>query len=177
MTPQIQAQAQALVVQLRDHLEAELAIHRRLLASAEDKLQRLVAHDIPAFTAALAREQPLVAEMNRLRQVRDRLLRAIATVFSIRPDQFTLSAVIARLSEPLREALAVRQRELRSVLERLRNANDRNLLLVRSGLALVKDILQAVVGSDALPTADGYDRRGLHGAGNAPAGRLVNLAG
>lgn len=170
-------QALALATQLRDHLDAELVLHRRLLASAEDKLQRLVAHDIPAFSAALAREQPLVAEMGRLRQVRERLLRAIAAVFALRADQLTIGAVAAKLADPLRETLAARGRDLRSLLERLRHANERNLLLVRSGLALVKDIIQAVVGSEAAPAADGYDRRGLQGSASAPAGRLVNLAG
>jgi flagellar biosynthesis/type III secretory pathway chaperone len=136
-----------------------------------------VAHDTASFSAALAKEQPLVAEMNRLRQIRERLLRAIAAAFALRADQLTVSAVATRLGDPLREALTSRARELRSLLARLRQANERNLLLIRSGLALVKDIIHAVVGADAAPAADGYDRRGLQGASSAPAGRLVNLAG
>lgn len=169
-------QHQVLIVQLRDHLDAELVLHRRLLASAEEKITRVVAHDIPAFTTCLEREQGLAADMGRLRQVRERLLRALAAVLAIPGDQLTLSAVIAR-AEPVRQGeLAQRQRDLRQLLERLRVANERCLLLVRSGLSLVRDVLQAVMGEEA-GGQRAYDRRGASG-GSAPwRGRLVNLAG
>lgn len=168
-------QHQALIAQLRDHLDAELTLHRRLLATTEEKIARVVAHDIPAFTACLEREQGLAAEMNRLRQVRERLLRALGSVLAIPAERLNLSAVITR-AEPQRQGeLALRQRDLRQVLERLRAANERCLLLVRAGLSLVRDVLQAVMGDEGEQRA--YDRRGASGGTPPWRGRLVNLAG
>jgi flagellar biosynthesis/type III secretory pathway chaperone len=63
---------------------------------------------------------------------------------------------------------------LRSLLERLRQLNERNLLLIRSGIGLVRDILQSVIGNGEVRN---YDRRGNHGQLTTGAGQLVNLAG
>ena len=167
-------QGQAIATQLRDHLEQEIAVHRRLLILAEEKQRHIVAHEIPAFTNVISQEQVAITDASRLRQVRDRLLRAVATVLAIKPDALTLSAIIERTEGVLRTQLADLQRELRSMLERLRQLNDRNMLLVRSGLGLVRDILIAVVGGG---DGRGYDRRGNHGAIGTGAGQLLNLAG
>jgi flagellar biosynthesis/type III secretory pathway chaperone len=167
-------QGQAIATQLRDHLEQEIAVHRRLLILAEDKQRHIVAHEIPAFTTVISQEQTAITDAGRLRQVRDRLLRAVATVLGIKPEALTLSAIIEKTEGSLRSELSERQRELRTMLERLRQLNERNLLLVRSGLGLVRDILIAVVGGG---DGQGYDRRGNHGAVGNGSGQLLNLAG
>ena len=165
---------QTVATQLRDHLDHELAIHRRLLTLAEDKQRRIVAHEIPAFTRILEQEQAVITEVGRLRLVRDRLIRAVATVMAIKPDELSLSAILERIDGILRDQLRERQRELRGLLERLRQLNERNLLLIRSGIGLVRDILQTLIGNGE---GRGYDRRGNHGHMTAGAGQLINLAG
>ncbi len=171
------SQHQVLFTQLRDHLEAELHLHRRLLTLAERKQALIVAGNIPAFTGLLQEEQPAISEAGRLRLFRERLLRAAATVLGIAGDDLRLGTILDKLAEPLRHELHRRQQDLKSLLERLRQVNDRNLLLIRHGLAYATDLITAVLG-ERVPTTGAYDRRGL--GGHVPAsgrGRLLNLAG
>ncbi len=165
---------QAIFTQLRDHLDAELGAHRQLLGVAERKQHDLVAGDMSGFGRALQDEQAVLGETGRLRLIRDRLLRAVATVLNVALPELRLSALLGRLPDPIRGELAKRQAELVSLLERLRAVNDRNQLLIRQGLAFTREILNVIVDPAELPA---YDRRGLAGYAPASRGSLVNLAG
>lgn len=165
---------QQALTQLRDHLDQELAVHRRLLTLAEGKQRLVVAADHRGFASLLEEETAIMTEASRLRQVRDRLARAIGILFALKPEDFCLSRLMERAADPLRSELGNRQRELRKVAERLRQVNDRNLLLVRHGLTLVRDILQAVLGGGDGPA---YDQRGLQASVGSPRGGMVDLAG
>jgi flagellar biosynthesis/type III secretory pathway chaperone len=164
----------ALCTQLRDHLDAELAAYRALLGVAERKQRELVANQVRRFADLIPQEQTALLELGRLRQIRDRLLKAVAVILNLK-DGFTMSAALAKMPEPLRVDLARRQADLLAVTDRLKAANERNALLIRQSLGLVRDILSAVLGPE--PGAGAYDRRGLGGGVPTPRGGLVNLAG
>jgi flagellar biosynthesis/type III secretory pathway chaperone len=166
---------QAIFTQLRDHLDAELATHRQLLAVAERKQHDLVAGDMPGFTRALQDEQTALGEAGRLRVLRERLLRAVATVLNAKLPELRLTPLLALLPDPIRSELARRQADLIALLERLRAVNERSQLLIRQGLAFTREILNAIVG--ATDNTPAYDRRGLAGYTPASSGSLVNLAG
>jgi flagellar biosynthesis/type III secretory pathway chaperone len=159
---------------LRGHLDAELALHRGLLGLAEAKQQKIVAGDMPAFTALLQREQGPLAEMNRLRQQRERLLKGVAERLNLCPADLHLSQLVERSPESLRPELRARQGELQSILGRLREVNERNLALIRQGLGLVRDLMQTLVGG---AHTGAYDRLGSQGGVAATQGRLVNFTG
>ena len=165
---------QAIFTQLRDHLDAEITAHRQLLSVAERKQHDLVACDMAGFSRALQDEQVVLGEAGRLRQIRDRLLQAVATVLNVKLPQLRLSVLLEKLPETIRDELARRQADLVALLAKLKSINERNQILIRQGLAFTREILSAIVGQSETPA---YDRRGL--AGYAPAGRgsLVNLAG
>ena len=165
---------QAIFTQLRDHLDAELQAHRHLMNVAERKQHDLVANDMAGFGRALQDEQAVIAETGRLRQIRERLLRAVATVLNVALPDLRLSQLLAKLPEPVRGELARRQADLAALLERLRLINERNQLLIRQGLAFTREILTAIVGPEATPA---YDRRGLAGYAPTSRGNLINLAG
>jgi flagellar biosynthesis/type III secretory pathway chaperone len=169
-------QHQTLCTQMRDHLDAELSAHRSLLTLAERKQGDLVRGNMDGFTKVLAQEQASLIEVGRLRQIRDRLLRALATVFNLPPVEIRLSVLLERLPEPLRAELRRRQEDLKTLLERLRVLNDRNALLIRQSLGLVRDLLGALMGSGQ--NAGGYDRRGM-GPSTVfgDRGQLINIAG
>ncbi len=166
---------QAIATQLKDHLDAELAAHRQLLGVAERKQHDLVANDMAAFTRVLAEEQAVLFETNRLRQIRERLLRAVVTVLGLTLPDLALTPIIDRLPEPLKGEVARRRADLVGVIERVRALNERNMLLIRQGLSFSRELLAAIVG-DSGPTP-AYDRRGLNGYAPATRGSLVNLAG
>lgn len=174
MNPQLPA----LVQQLRDHFDAELTLYRALLGTAERKQRELVAGEMRRFADLLPQEQGTLNDLGRLRQIRERLLKALATVMNAVPAGGalpTFSALLAKLPDHLRPDLVRRQNDLRSVAERLKAANERNAVLIRQSLGLVREILAAVLGPE--PGAGAYDRRGLGAAVPAPRGGLVNCAG
>jgi hypothetical protein len=163
-------------MQLRDHLDSELGVHRRLLASAEAKVAEIVACNIAAFTQLLQQEQAPLAELGRLRPLRERLMRAIAGQLGMAAEGISMARVLPAVPAALHGELAHRQEELMRVLGRLREINQRIMVLIQQSLRFVRDLLRGVVGEKSergLP----YDRRGLQGIGLPGNGRLVNLRG
>lgn len=158
---------------LRDHLTAELACHRSLLANAEQQQRELVANHLAEFADLVTRSEPLIAEQNRLRKGREKLLTGLATLMERPGRPLPLADVIALAKEPLKGELASRHLVLKDTLLKLRAVQERNQALVRQGLGFVRDLVGTLTGE---PAQGGYDRRGREGA-RAGNGRLVNLAG
>ena len=90
---------QAIFTQLRDHLDVELAAHRTLLSLAERKQHDLVASDMAGFTRVLQEEQVALNETGRLRLLRERLMRAVATVLGVVLPELRLSLLLEKLPE------------------------------------------------------------------------------
>jgi flagellar biosynthesis/type III secretory pathway chaperone len=165
-----------LFVQLRDHLDLEVALHRRLLGLAEAKQRLIVAGDMQEFSTLLAQEQAPLADMNRLRVARERLLRLAVQQLGLKPDSMRMSLVVDSSPEGLRPDLRSRQLDLKNLLERLREVNERNMVLIRQSLSFVRDLMHVIVGEPPSQPA-AYDRRGIEGGGMRGNGRLVNLLG
>jgi flagellar biosynthesis/type III secretory pathway chaperone len=172
------APAQTLLIQLKDHLDAELTVHAALLGYAERKQREIVSGDINAFARLLGEEQTVMSKVDALRQIRERLLLGVAAVLGIPFKELTLSTIIARLADPLKSDLVRRQTDLQRILQRLRQVNERNLLLIRQSLAFAREVLHAVLGERS-PAPGIYDRRGSSGGGvpMSSSGRLLDLAG
>jgi signal transduction histidine kinase len=161
---------------LSDHLDAELKAYRALVALAEAKQKEIIAGNMKEFSALLLKEQAALAQSTNLKQQRERLFANLAERLNVPMVNLKLSALLERIAEPMRSQLATRQNDLRNLLERLRAANERNLLLIRHCLGYVRDVLGSVLGTDETITAGGYDRRG--GSGDpAAVGNLVNHSG
>lgn len=161
---------------LAEHLDAELSTHRSLMALAEAKQKQIVSGNMKEFTALLQREEGVLAEANKLKLQRDRLFINLAERLNVPIANLKLSALLERIPEPTRGQLATRHNDLRNLLERLKAANERNLLLIRHCLGYVRDVLGSVLGTGETVSAGGYDRRG--GKGEAGAiGNLVNHRG
>jgi flagellar biosynthesis/type III secretory pathway chaperone len=162
--------------QLRDHLDGELGVHRRLLAVAEAKTQEIVACNIPAFTQLLQQEQAPLAELGRLRQLRERLMRVVAGQLGVAAEGITMAQVLPAVPAGLQAEISRRQEELMRVLGVLREINQRNMVLIQQSLRFVHTLLHGLVGEKPERGA-AYDRRGLQGMGLPGNGRLVNLRG
>jgi len=162
-----------LVQGLRDHLNAELSCYRGLLALAERQQQALIANQVAIFSELTKQTEPNIGEQQRLRKIRDRLLLRIAEVIGKKDGSPSLSHVIGMSVEPLQSELKTRQLLIRDALDRLRIVQERNQALLRQGLGLMRDLVNALTG-DTAPQS--YDRRGLGGVQRGH-GRLVNLAG
>jgi flagellar biosynthesis/type III secretory pathway chaperone len=178
MTPQ----QHTIFQHLRDHLDAELTLHRRLTVLAERKQRLIVAGSIDEFRATLDDEQPALSELGHLRQIRDRLLRAVCAVLGLSSDDLRLSRIIERLGADAWATELVRRRsDLSACIERLRQLNERNLVLIRQGLGYASELLSAVLGSragaPATSATGAYDRRALAGyVAPAARGSLIDCA-
>jgi flagellar biosynthesis/type III secretory pathway chaperone len=169
MSPQ-----QQLLEQLRKHLDAELAVQRRLLTLAEQMTPRLIAGDTKGFQQIAIEEDQPIREAARLAGIRDKLARALAAVFQLTGAP-TLSQVVPKAPDPVRGELERLRRELRQVCERLAAVSTRNLALIRQGLALVRDALGSAAGDPSAPSL--YDRRGLTGTPVTLRGLMLDLRG
>lgn len=168
------ATAQALLDQLRKHLESELAVHRRLLALAEQMGPRLMAGDARGVSALVAAEAEPAREAVRLRTIRERLAKALAAVFQLE-GEVTVSRILHRAPDGLRAELDRLRRETATICQRLGRQAERNMVIARQGLSLIRDILGESLGSQAPVAA--YDRHGMAGAPSAPRGSVLNLRG
>ena len=162
-----------LVQGLRDHLNAELACYRGLLTLAERQQQALITNQVAIFSELTKQIEPNIAEQQRLRKIRDRLMFRIAETIGKKDGSLSLTNVVSLSIEPLQSELKARQLLIRDALDRLRIVQERNQALLRQGLGLMRDLVNALTG-DVEPQS--YDRRGLGGTKRGH-GRLVNLAG
>jgi hypothetical protein len=156
---------------LRDHLDAEIAVMRTWIATAEAKQAAVIANDLAALDQLLKREEPHAIEAARLRQVRERLVQGLAQRLAI-PGTPRLSVLIPRLGAD-GAGCEERRRELMNLALRLQGFNERTQLLLRSGLELIEGVLSVVAGAPR--QAGVYTRRGP----SAPrgGGGLVDIRG
>jgi len=160
-----------LLDQLRKHLENELAVQRKLLAIAEQMGPKLMVGDSKAITALVVQQEEPSREAARLTTIRGRLAQALATVFQLDGPP-TLSRILPRAPESARAELERLRQEIAQVCQRLGRQAERNLVVARQGLSLIREVLGDAVG--AKPSV-AYDRRGLVGAPVSNRGAVVNI--
>lgn len=160
----------ALLNALRVHLQEELGLHRQLLTLAEEKRERIVAGQIKEFSQLLQQEQQHLEAGQHLRRRREEILRRLATEIRLTPDRLRMAQLLERAPEPLRGQLSGLQNDLVLLLNRLREVNDRNMLLIRQSLSFVQELMGVVFGAGR---TEDYDRSGDNGPAKG-GGRLAD---
>ena len=138
----------ALLTSLSEHLKSELGIHRQLLDIAEEKRDTIVAGDIQIFSNLLKKEQEVLDQGQQLRQTREGIMLNLAKAVAVDVSNLHMAQILEQAPEPLRQELAGLQGNLKELLERLRDINDRNMVLIRQSLSFVKEIMNYIVGAD-----------------------------
>jgi hypothetical protein len=167
----VTAAAKSFVILLREHLEAEIAAHRQLLALAEERGRALAAGDRDLIARLNDAEEQPAAEAARLRACRERLVIGLAERLNTPARDVRLAKLIDLLPEPNRRELGDRRTELNALLVALRDKTDRNQTLIRSSLSIVEHFMRAIAGCES---AGAYDRRGGPGAAATARGGLVD---
>ncbi len=165
------AAAATLLEQLRKHLENELAVQKKLLGIAEQMGPKLMTGDTKGLAALIASQEDPAREAARLGTIRGRLAQAIASIMQIE-GEVTLSKVLARAPDTIRSELERLRKDVVQVCQRLGRQSERNLVVTRQGLSLIRDVLSDAMG--AKPTS-AYDRRGLIGMPSPVRGAMVNF--
>ncbi len=171
MTPPNPAAVATLLDQLRKHLENELAVQKKLLVIAEQMSPRLMSGDAKGVATLVAQQDEPAREAARLGSIRTRLAQALATVLHLE-GEVTLSKVLALAPAAVRIELERLRQEVVQVCQRLGRQSERNLVVTRQGLAMIRDVLGEAMGAKPMVA---YDRRGLVGAPMAPRGAVVNI--
>jgi len=169
------APAKSFVILLREHLEAEIAVHRRLMILAELEERALTANDRVALTRINQDQCDPAAEAARLRACRERLVLGLAERLAVPAKDVRLAKLIDLLPEPNRRDLTDLRRTLATLLATLQATTERNHTLIRSSLSFVQIILRAIAGAPAPIGA--YDRRGGAGREKGTGGGLVDAKG
>jgi cell division septum initiation protein DivIVA len=162
-----------LLDQLRKHLESELAVQRKLLALAEQMAPKLMSGDAHGLSTVVAAEEEPTREAARLASVRQRLISALGAVFQL-DGEVTLSRLLGRAPEAIRLELERLRTEITTVCQRLGRQAERNLIIARQGIALIRDVLGDAFGTRPVTA---YDRRGLIGTGPPRRGAVLNIKG
>ena len=151
---------------LRRALSGELGIFRQLLELAKQKRAALVENKLEDLHILIEDENKLSDKGAEHRRIRDDLIRRLAQWRKLPKKQLTLSEMLDGVGNPLRAELEKLREELRQVLKALAETNEINQSLLRTALALVREVLTGVAGASQM---EDYDRRGLSGEQQAPA--------
>ena len=157
---------------LRRELSSELGTFRQLLALATRKRAALVANKLDELHIIIEEENGLTNRGTEHRRIRDDLVRRLAQWRKLGASNISLTLMLDGVGEPLRGELERLRLELRGVLQSLSQMNDINQTLLRTALALVREVLSGVSGVDQ---NQGYDRRGLEGEQRGSGG-LMNYS-
>ena len=157
---------------MRRALVAELGIFRRLLDLAERKRAALIANKLQDLHVFIDEENTLTDKGTEHRRIREDLIRRLAQWRKAPSKVLTLTEMLDGVGEPLRGELNKLAEELRQVLKALLETNEVNQSLLRTALALVREVLTGVSGASQ---REDYDRRGLAGEQQGIGG-LMNFS-
>ncbi len=162
----------SLLLSLSKHLKSELGLHRQLLGIAEEKRDTIVAGDIQIFSDLLKQEQQMLEEGQQLRHIREALMIGLAREVSVDVDKLRMAQILERAPEELRKELSGLQGSLKELLERLRDVNDRNMVLIRQSLTFVKEIMGYIMGDESTKA---YNQQG-ESPGETGGGKMFDAS-
>ncbi len=157
---------------LRRALSGELGIFRQLLELAQRKRAALIENKLDDLHILIEEENTLSDKGGEHRRIRDDLIRRLAQWRKLPQQQLSLSDMLDGVGNPLRAELEKIAEELRQVLKALAETNEINQSLLRTALALVREVLGGVSGASQ---REDYDRRGLSGDQQGTGG-LMNFS-
>lgn len=134
-------------------LDEEAARYRLLLELARRKADLLSSRAAVAEIEAVAGEEAaLIQELLPLERERLTVMRRLAASLEDKLPQLTVSALCARLPEPLSDRLARATATLSATLSGLKTVNRLNAALLRQELALVNFSLDLLTNAARRPT-------------------------
>ncbi len=164
--------ADSLLQRLIAVLEADLALHRRLLENARHKQRALMAHDLEALQQCVQIDEELTTVVGRHRALREQVLAACARQLPGNAATIRVGALLEQVDGPQHDRIAALRDDMRRVLGELQRLNERNQQLLRVHLGVVNDLLALIVGGEAPSSA--YDQRGAAPRDQARQGGLLN---
>lgn len=123
---------------LTEALAGQRELYASLLALAHREETAIVASDVAELTRIVDEKEALIEHVNALETERVTALVAIASVTGINGEGATLSAISALLDDQAASVLMECGLGLRACAQAVREANERNALLLRGSRELVE---------------------------------------
>ena len=145
---------------LIDVLDSENTEYDRLVTLAESKTSAIVAGDIENLGKIMEEEQEIVGRIQGMEKKRDKFLADIANVVNRDVETLKLIDLIQMLDKmpDQREKLEGIQKRLRATIDKLREVNDRNQMLLAERLDMVGFNLNMIRAMKSAPQTANYSR-------------------
>ena len=150
----------SLLENLIDVLDRENVQYEKLIVLAESKTPVIVAGDIENLGKITEDEQEIVGIIQGMEKQRDKFLADIANVVNRDVETLKLIDLIQMLDKmpDQREKLEGIQKRLRATIDKLREVNDRNQMLLAERLDMVDFNLNMIRAMKSAPQTANYSR-------------------
>ncbi|MCX4295974.1 MAG: flagellar protein FlgN [Lachnospiraceae bacterium] len=150
----------SLLENLIDVLDRENVQYEKLVVLAESKTPVIVAGDIENLGKITEDEQEIVGIIQGMEKQRDKFLADIANVVNRDVETLKLIDLIQMLDKmpDQREKLEGIQKRLRATIDKLREVNDRNQMLLAERLDMVGFNLNMIRAMKSAPQTANYSR-------------------
>ncbi|HBV84910.1 MAG TPA: flagellar protein FlgN [Lachnospiraceae bacterium] len=150
----------SLLENLIDVLDRENVQYEKLVVLAESKTPVIVAGDIENLGKITEDEQEIVGIIQGMEKQRDKFLADIANVVNRDVETLKLIDLIQMLDKmpDQREKLEGIQKRLRATIDKLREVNDRNQMLLAERLDMVDFNLNMIRAMKSAPQTANYSR-------------------
>ena len=150
----------SLLENLIDVLDRENVQYEKLIVLAESKTPVIVAGDIENLGKITEDEQEIVGIIQGMEKQRDKFLADIANVVNRDVETLKLIDLIQMLDKmpDQREKLEGIQKRLRATIDKLREVNDRNQMLLAERLDMVGFNLNMIRAMKSAPQTANYSR-------------------
>jgi flagellar biosynthesis/type III secretory pathway chaperone len=130
-----------LVEQLIAALEQTQRLYSRMLEIIEEEKIAATLADTQRLSVAGSEKQDLMAQLGRLDRERTRLLQQMAQALGVPFDRLDLATLADHIGQPYRETLRDLNASLRTIINKVHNANEECCALIKHCLKLVQNTL------------------------------------
>ncbi len=145
---------------LIDVLDGENTEYEKLVLLSESKTSAIVAGDIESLGKIMEEEQDIVGRIQGMEKKRDRFLADIANVVNRDVETLKLIDLIQMLESmpDQKQRLVDVQKQLRITIDKLKEANSRNQMLLAERLDMVNFNLDMIRAMKSAPQTANYNK-------------------
>lgn len=150
----------SLIDELINILEKEYEVYQQLIPIVEEKTQVIVKNDLISLQEITDKEQQAIDKINSLEHKRETVVNDIQTVINHKTGEFNLQKLIKLLEKQPKEqkALSIIHDKLKSTIQRLVKANNRNKALIQQSLEMIEFSMNFIQSTRMSPGNNTYTK-------------------
>lgn len=166
----------SLIDELVGILEQEYQVYKQLIPISEEKTQVIVKNDLTSLQEITSKEQLVVDKITALEHKRETVMTNIKTVINRKSGEFTLSTLIGLMEKQPKEqkALSMLHDNLKGVIQRLVDVNNRNKLLIQQSLEMIEFNMNFIQSTRMSPGNNTYTKGASQYAAQAQRTRMFD---